>query len=399
MRIAHYLHAIRIQDGGVVRAVLDMCTYQARAGQDVTLITQDDSDVPRDWKDGKPGCPKVARINPPGMLRGLEPAFARQIVPLIKACDVLHLHVLWDPAQVPFARIAREEGKPYIQSPHGMLADWSVVQKKTKKAIFFKMYGAKLLDGASFVCTTAQAELDQSQKRHPKTPGKAIPLVFDLEPYRTLPGPGPARAGLPLPDPSEPSLMYLSRLHYKKRPDLLIAAGARLREMGEKFRIVIGGPSDPEYDRQLKDYAKSVGVADITTFLGMVPAALKTSLYEACDVFVLPTSMENFGFVYFEALASATPVVTTKGTDTWKELESSGGARIVEMIKSDVKDGSAGGGDIGQLAGVLRDLIKDRPKLKPMGRAGRRWVLENLEPMDIVAKYVSMYEEAIAAKR
>lgn len=395
MRIAHYLKSVRLEDGGVVRAVLDMCMYQARAGQDVTLVTCDDTDVPRPWKDGAPLTPKVRRIAPPGFMAGLEPSFGRQLGPVIDACDVLHLHCLWDPAQVAFARIARDKGKPYIQTPHGMLADWSVVQKKTKKDIYFAMFGAKLLEGAALVHTTAQAELDQSQKRHPRTPGVVVPLVFDLEPYRTLSGPGPARAGLPLPDPAVPSLLYLSRLHYKKRPDLLIAAGARLREMGEDFRVVIGGPCDEAYDAQLRAYARQVKMEDRTTFLGMVPAALKPSLYEACDLFVLPTSMENFGFVYFESLSCQTPLVTTRGTDTWKELEASGGARIVDQIRSDVKDGEAGGGDVEELARTIGGLIRERGGLKPMGRAGRAWVLENLEPSKIVARFIAMYERAI----
>jgi glycosyltransferase involved in cell wall biosynthesis len=165
--------------------------------------------------------------------------------------------------------------------------------------------------------------------------------------------------------------------------------------MGEDFRVVIGGPCDEAYDAQLRAYARQVKMEDRTTFLGMVPAALKPSLYEACDLFVLPTSMENFGFVYFESLSCQTPLVTTRGTDTWKELEASGGARIVDRIRSDVKDGEAGGGDVEELARTIGGLIRERGGLKPMGRAGRAWVLENLEPSKIVARFIAMYERAI----
>jgi glycosyltransferase involved in cell wall biosynthesis len=386
MKIAHYLKDIRLEDGGVVRAVLDMCMYQARAGHEVTLITCDDHDVPQDWKDGRPGTPRVARIDQPRRLAWMDRKFAAQVRPLVKAADVLHLHVLWEPSQIPFARAAQEHGKPYVQSPHGMLADWSVVQKKLKKDVYYSLFARKFLDGASFVVTTAQGELDQTQKRHPRTPGVVIPLVFDLSPYRELEGPGPARQNLPLPSPEHPSLIYLSRLHYKKRPDLLIEAARPLRDRGLKFNVVIAGPSDPEYDASLKDLARRLKVDDITTFLGMVPARYKPSLFQACDLFVLPTSMENFGFVYFESLACATPLVTTKGTDTWKELIDSGGGRIVERIE----------GSIDELVGTLGELVQNRTRLKPMGSAGREWVLKNLDPDVIVGKYIAMYTEAIA---
>ncbi|MFN0131726.1 MAG: glycosyltransferase [Phycisphaerales bacterium] len=400
MRITHYIRRVLISDGGVCRAVLDMCMYQARAGADVTLLTFDATDVPAAWKAGGPGLPRVRQMKHPGRFRVVvSGGFRKEVEPLVRESDALHLHDMWDPAQVPMMRAAMDLRKPYVQTPHGMLADWSLKQKKAKKDIYFALFARSLIDNATFIHLTAQAELDQSQKRHPKTPGVVIPLVFDLTPYRTLPGPEPARKNLKLPSPEKPSLLYLSRLHYKKRPDLLIAAGRPLRDMGLDFNIVIGGPSDAGYESMLRDFAKQERVDDITTILGMVPAEYKTSLYQACDVFVLPTSMENFGFVYFEALASATPLVTTKGTDTWKELEGSGGGRIVGMIPSDVKDGQVGGGDVRELAETLAALIRACPSLKGMGESGRRWVFEHLEPDDVVRQYFTMYERAIAAKK
>ncbi len=398
MRILHYLKAIRLEDGGTVRAVLDMVKYQARAGADVTLLTCDATDVPPSWLSQESGLPKVSVIAPPKRLAMLDSSFAARVRPLVQNCDVIHLHVIWDPSTEPIARVARELGKAYVLSPHGMLADWSVLQKRFRKSVYMALFGRRVIDGASFVVLTAQAELDQSRKRHAKVPGAVIPLVFDLDPYRTLSTPEPARKSLPLPSPEVPSLLYLSRLHYKKRPDLLLAAGRVLIDKGVKFNIVIAGPCDETYDRQMREYANAIHVDHITTFLGTVPAGLKPSLYEACDLFVLPTSMENFGFVYFESLVSSTPLVTTRGTDTWKELEESGGGRIVNMIPSEVRDGEVGGGDVRELAETIETLIANRSQLRQMGLSGRRWVLENLEPSVVVAKYLHMYEEAIRGK-
>ena len=54
-------------------------------------------------------------------------------------------------------------------------------------------------------------------------------------------------------------------------------------------------------------------------FCGGVYGEKKWELYRNADVFVLPTYSENFGIVIAEALASGTPVITTKGTP-WEEL-------------------------------------------------------------------------------
>ena len=49
MRVLHYEPAIRLELGGVVRAVLDIATQQSRGGADVTLATHDAIDVPPDF--------------------------------------------------------------------------------------------------------------------------------------------------------------------------------------------------------------------------------------------------------------------------------------------------------------------------------------------------------------
>jgi glycosyltransferase involved in cell wall biosynthesis len=395
MRILHYLRYVRLEHGGVVRAVLDMVAWQARIGHDVTLVTCDDVDIPREWRSGE-RVPRVETLREPGLGVAFDRRFGAEADRLVKAHDVVHLHVLWDLAQIPFARACRRHRVPYVQSPHGMLADWSRAQKRAKKDLYLALYGQRLLDDAAFIVLTAQGELDQSAKRHPKTPGAVLPLVFDTDPYRECPTPELARRTLTLPDPDVPSILYLSRLHYKKRPDLVLTAGRGLRDLGRDVRLVIAGPSDPAYDAQLKDYARRLKVDDITTFTGMVPAEAKASLFHACDLFCLPTSMENFGFVYFESLACATAVVTTKGTDTWPEIEASGGGRIVDLIPSDVQEGSVGGGDVRELVGALDALVQRRDTLKPMGHRGREWVLRELDPRRVTTRYIDLYERAIA---
>src|SRR5207253_608981 len=40
---------VRLEGGGVARAVLDLCTLMAARGHPVTLVTADPTDVPADW--------------------------------------------------------------------------------------------------------------------------------------------------------------------------------------------------------------------------------------------------------------------------------------------------------------------------------------------------------------
>lgn len=392
MHIVHYLQRIWLRDGGVVRAVLDLCSGTADAGHRVTLVCCDDQDVPEAWKRGEPGTPRALRIGPPGRLGGLlGSSIRRQIRPCIRQADVVHLHVLWDPVQLAFASVARELGIPYIQTPHGMLAAWPMAQKAAKKRIYYHAIGARLMRDAACVHFTAQGELDQSRRwlRHDRT--RVVPLLFDLAPYRDLPGPEPARARFSLPQAEAPTVLFMGRVHAQKNPHLLIRAAAALRERGLDARFVIAGPAEPAYEQELRRLAAELGVQDRVGFLGLVSPDIRTSLYQACDLLCLPTCTESFGLVYFEAMAAGTPVLTTKGAATWRELEASGGGVTIDGIESP--------GAFDQLVDRLDELLRDRPRLETMGQAGRRWVLQNLAPPRTLSQYETMYADAAAKER
>jgi hypothetical protein len=64
LRLVHYVPGIRLEQGGVVRAILDWCTVFAARGHQVTLLTYQGNDVPREWLDGRAGNP-VAKVIPP----------------------------------------------------------------------------------------------------------------------------------------------------------------------------------------------------------------------------------------------------------------------------------------------------------------------------------------------
>ncbi|HMA20687.1 MAG TPA: glycosyltransferase, partial [Gemmatimonadaceae bacterium] len=61
----------------------------------------------------------------------------------------------------------------------------------------------------------------------------------------------------------------------------------------------------------LEAKAKKLGVADFTVFPGYVPEEQKLDLYRLTDLFVMPSRLEGFGYVFLEALACGIPVVAS----------------------------------------------------------------------------------------
>lgn len=375
VHVVHYLPRLLLAEGGVVRSVIDLCAALAEAGQKVTLLTHDATDAPAAWRDG--GGVEVLVIPKLSMFASAPPQ-ARDV---IARADALHLHTPWEPGNVPLARAARRLGTPHLISVHGMLDDWSMAQRRLKKQAYLAMVGARMLEDAALVHCTAAAEERQARAWFPQGRSVVAPLVFDLSEYEELPGVEPAHERWPQLKDDRPTVLFLSRVHYKKGVDLLIDACAALRDRGLDFNLVIAGPGDDEYLTEMRERAGRAGLDDRAEFVGLVSGAEKISLYQAADVFVLPTSQENFGFVFFEALAAGTPVVTTTGVDTWPELEESGGAVIVPR-------------DVTRIAEAVEALLRDESWRRSMGERGRQWTLERFRGDRVVQEYVSLYREA-----
>ena len=145
--------------------------------------------------------------------------------------------------------------------------------------------------------------------------------------------------------------------------------------------MFIAGTGDEAYIKTLEERAKSAGVADETSFLGLVVGSLKLSLYAMADVFALPTQQENFGLVYPEAMLCATPAIGTKGTDIWKELQE-GGAVIADRTPE-------------AFANAIETLVNDKEALDTKGKKGREHILQWLNTDTVAKGYEDMYKLAL----
>lgn len=242
----------------------------------------------------------------------------------LEAADVVHLHGIWDPVLRLAGAICAALGKPYVLTPHGMLADWPMSQKPLKKRFYLATLGHRLLRDVHTVHFTAEQEREQSQPRLGHGRVWVAPLINDLS--ADLDASEHLSPRTPPTDPSLPATaLFLSRLNNKKGPDRAIDM---LRDL-PNVELWIAGRDDPTYRAQLQQRAESIGVHDRIRWIGEVDEAEKRRLYQTAHVFVLPTHQENFGQVLVEAMANRLPVVTTRNVDIWRELES-GGAVIAE---------------------------------------------------------------------
>ena len=160
-------------------------------------------------------------------------------------------------------------------------------------------------------------------------------------------------------------LLTVARLDQRKGHDMVIRA---LRHLGNDVIYLIAGRGREE-DR-LRALAGDLGVQDRVRFLGFVPDSDLPTIYNLCDVFVMPNrvtegtelegDIEGFGISFLEAGACEKPVVAGR----------SGGA--VEAVL----DGQTGllvdPQSEEEITGALQRLLDTPPFSESLGRQARQ---------------------------
>lgn len=379
----HFVPEMRLELGGTVQAVVDLCQAIAARGHKVTLATCNASDAPTQWREEAGNWPTVVELtSSPWTRKLISRQGLQKFRKLAQQVDVAHLHIPWRLTNLQLSRVLRDEQIPYIFTIHGMLDDWSMRQGALKKRAYLTFAARSMFRHATTVHFTAKGEREQAKKWIPIGDRAVVQCcAMDLTAYDDLPGPEPALKAFPEIHPEKKKLLFLSRIHPKKGIELLLGAAALLQKQRSDLQLLIAGPGDDSYVAQLKKMASELGVSDITNFLGMVKGTEKQSLYQLADVFVLPTHQENFGLVLAEAMVCGTPVVTTRGTDIWQELQEAG-ARIVDLTPEAIST-------------AIDETLAEDDGGTQTGARGQEYVQRWLERDHVLEGYEKIYNDTI----
>ncbi len=152
---------------------------------------------------------------------------------------------------------------------------------------------------------------DQSRKMGYS--GVVIPKGFDLTRFNPNTNVDDLKLKYQI-KPNEKILVSVCRLDPRKNLITLIEAMDIIvnREKIDEIRLFIVG--DGVEKQFLENSTTRYGLNRFITFVGALPTkdVELTKHYVLADLFVLPTLYEGFGWVYLEAMACGTPVLTTK---------------------------------------------------------------------------------------
>lgn len=108
-------------------------------------------------------------------------------------------------------------------------------------------------------------------------------------------------------------------------------------------------------------------------------------LYQDCDVLVMPSRLEGFGYAALEAMACATPVVAFAA------------GALPEVVDDGVTGTLVPGDHVAALADACRALAESPTRRHAMGEAARTVAVERFSAERALAQYRAVYERVLAA--
>ncbi|MCL1468529.1 glycosyltransferase [Argonema galeatum] len=363
MKVLHIIPSVSTALGGPTQVVLNLVKALRDCGVDAEIVTTNDNgatllDVPLNQRIEYEQVPIwfLPRCSPPLKEFIFSPAITKWLWENIKNYDILDNHYLFSYASTCAGAIARWQNVPYTVRTMGQLAPWALAQSRLKKEIYTFLIERQNLNRAAAIHCTSNGEAEDVRNFGIQTPTVTLPLGVNHPVYWP-------QAKQKLREmygicSTTPVVLFLSRLHYKKRPDLLVQALGKLAAKQYKFNLVLAGSGETDYLNYLKNLVSSLELTAETTFPGFVEGQDKELLLQGADIFVLPSFSENFGIAVAEALAHGLPVIITPDIQIAPEIAAAKAGLVVK-------------GEVEPLADAIAQLLTSPQQRQHLGENGK----------------------------
>jgi glycosyltransferase involved in cell wall biosynthesis len=350
MRILHVSSSLDRRDGGPPVVLAGLAIAQARAGAVVTVAANFNTHTVSSLADTlREGGVSVSLIGPATGKQQRHPQIRPTLIKLIADADVVHIHTLWEDIQHQAAVISRRLKKPYVIVPHGMLDPWALSRHWWFKQIYLVVRLRRDLNGAMFIHALNVDEAKLIEPLRLRTECRIIPNGFS--PEQLAPPVSSA-----VRNQAGPTILFLSRLHYKKGLDYLADAFIQVAARHATVRLVVAGPDDgaeKEFDARIA----AVGLHSRVDRVGALYGQAKIDALKSAAVFVLPSRQEGFSVAILESLACGTPVVISDACHFPEVAAESAGA-IVPLEPSAIAD-------------AVLQIVNDPDRRRAMSAAAR----------------------------
>ena len=347
MKIAHVLTYVSADGayGGPLAVLSAQCEELARRGHEVHVFAGWDGEFDFTLPGVHVHLHRVRRALPGGFSGLIAPDLTRELTSLLDDLDVVHVHLARDLITAPAALAvlsARKSGRSstrlFVQS-HGM-----VKPDPRLKSRVFDIAIRRILRGADAVL--ALSPVDGANIR--QVAGERARVV-------ELPnGVGLRVADRPAPT-TPPEVLFLARLHPRKRVLLFADAARILVESGSDAIFTVIGPDEGDL-AELRSRMAAPELGGRLRYEGSVSPGRGPERMAQAEIYVLPSLNEPFPMSVLEALSVGTPVVISST------------CHIAQLLSDAVDSFEGGAPELAAVIGRLLDEPARRTQLRESGR-------------------------------
>lgn len=369
------LHAITLLTpdgayGGPLRVSLNQASALRTRGHSVTVAAAERGfDVAPSFEEGTPLLLRRARrLVPHSGFAGIcAPGLVKWLLGARGDFDVAHVHLARDLVLLPFATLLVRLRIPFVVQPHGMILPGT----HPLAPLIDRVIVGRLLREAHevFYLTTDERDaLDQVAR------GKA----------RLAPLPN----GVPLYEPASrpggvPEVLYLARLHPRKRPVDFVMAALELNSQGIAAKYTLVGPDEGEAKR----IKAAAAQANNIRWVGSVAAGEGPARMREASMYVLPSvSPEPYPMAVLEAMSVGLPVVVTEDCGLAPIIRKYNCGLVIEP-------------GVPNVARAIRTLLMAPEWARAMGGRGRAAVAHDLGMSYVGERLETSYSEAVSQSK
>lgn len=306
-----------------------------------------------------------------------SPNIKKWCVKNLKSFDIIHLHNFRSYQNNVVYHYAKNYKIPYVLQPHGSIP--RIMEKQTLKRLYDRVWGHRILNGASKVIAVSKAEVEQCKLEGVEENNIVlIPNGLDLEAFNNSPPYGRFKEKYDIGD--KQMILFVGRIHKIKGIDFLIKAFALLSTERNDIILVIVGPDDG-YLSDVEKLLSDLNLMDKVKLIGFIDNVMEA--YRDADLLVYPSVYEIFGLVPFEAIMCGTPIVVTDNCG------------CSELVKEAYCGLLTKYGDVYDLKEKMKYILENQDESKKMVEKGKKFIMENLTWDKVVTKVEDVYENCI----
>ncbi|MFI8965425.1 glycosyltransferase [Streptomyces sp. NPDC053493] len=367
MRIVHVVTLV--SDDGAYGGPTSVATGQleecAARGHEVTLVSL--------WR-GRSRAPKTigavplrtrpARSLLPGRFTGLmHPLLVKDLWHAMGRADVVHIHAGRDLVSLTALAVAALRRKRFLAQTHGMVEP----RRALVARVFDSLYLPLLRRARGCLVLT-----ERERRSLAEVVGRRGPALVNLPN-----GVRPARGGAAEQRQRPREVLFLARLHPRKRPDAFVEMAALVHRRVPDARFMLYG-ADEGLLPTVRRLIDARGLRGVVSYGGALEYAEAVRAYAKAAVYVLPSVDEPFPMTVLEAMTAGTPVVCTDTCGMAEEL-----ARREAAV---VTDGSPRA-----MADAVCELLLDEGRRAALVTAGHRAVEEAFSIHAVTDRLEEMY--------